>query len=57
MTAFLERHFITFPLKPILPGKLGDYSYKSQMSRVLHKPPPGSLLTPPLFYNAQYCMS
>lgn len=36
---FFKRYFITIPLKTILPGKPRDYSYKSLMSRVLHKPP------------------
>lgn len=57
MSAFVKHYFITITLKPILPGKPRDYSYKSLMSRVLHKPPPDSLLTPPLFYNGQYYVS
>lgn len=38
MSAFLKRYLTTIPLKPILPWKPRDYSYKSLMSRVLHKP-------------------
>lgn len=41
MSAFFKRYFATIPLKPILPGKPRDYSYKSLMSRVLHKPRAG----------------
>ncbi len=36
---FFKRYFITIPLKPIRAGKPRDYSDKSLMSRVLHKPP------------------
>lgn len=39
MSAFFKCFFTTIPVKPILPGKPRDYSYKSPMSRVLHKPP------------------
>lgn len=39
MSAFFKSYFTTIPLKAIIPGKPRDYSYKSLMSRVLHKPP------------------
>lgn len=39
MSAFLKCFIAPIPLKPIQPGKLQDYSYKSLMSRVLYEPP------------------
>lgn len=37
MSAFFECFVTAIPLKPILPGKPWDYSYKSLMSRVLYE--------------------